>query len=246
MIGDPGCDRAWNDAQRSVTEHVVLAVEEYDVVTEVEVRGVVHAELDQPCVVSRLPLATLHEQPGVRDLAVAAAVVEVEVAAHDDVHLGRIETFAFERRPDAAAGSRSAVNIESRPWSLVGECARSGCSPVSNSTRPSGCSRRYAATGIRNSPDWPLIITPASLVSHPQARDGCAGTARIDVSTYAPLMTERMIKANGVDICTEAFGDPDDTPILLIMGASASMLLWPEEFCEAARRGALRDPLRQP
>jgi pimeloyl-ACP methyl ester carboxylesterase len=45
-------------------------------------------------------------------------------------------------------------------------------------------------------------------------------------------MTERMIKSDGDDICTEAFGDPSDTPILLIMGASASMLMWPDDFCE--------------
>jgi pimeloyl-ACP methyl ester carboxylesterase len=50
-------------------------------------------------------------------------------------------------------------------------------------------------------------------------------------------MTERMIKSNGVDICTEAFGDPSATPILLIMGASASMLMWPEEFCEQLAAG---------
>ena len=56
-------------------------------------------------------------------------------------------------------------------------------------------------------------------------------------------MTERMIKANGVDICTEAFGDPSDPPILLVMGASASMLMWPDEFCErlaAAGRYVIR------
>jgi len=56
-------------------------------------------------------------------------------------------------------------------------------------------------------------------------------------------MTEHMIKANGVDICTEAFGDPSDPPVLLIMGASASMLMWPETFCErlaAAGRFVIR------
>ena len=58
-----------------------------------------------------------------------------------------------------------------------------------------------------------------------------------NVSAYAPSMTERMIKSNGVDICTEAFGDPSATPILLIMGASASMLMWPEEFCEQLAAG---------
>jgi hypothetical protein len=33
-----------------------------------------------------------------------------------------------------------------------------------------------------------------------------------------------MIEANGVELCTEAFGDPADAPILLIMGIGASML----------------------
>ena len=40
-----------------------------------------------------------------------------------------------------------------------------------------------------------------------------------------------MIEANGVELCTEAFGDPDDPAILLVMGVSASMLWWEEGFC---------------
>ena len=40
-----------------------------------------------------------------------------------------------------------------------------------------------------------------------------------------------MIEANGVELCTEAFGDPVDPPILLIMGIGASMLWWEEGFC---------------
>ena len=44
-------------------------------------------------------------------------------------------------------------------------------------------------------------------------------------------VTERMIEANGVELCTEAFGNPADPPILLIMGIGASMLLWEEGFC---------------
>ena len=40
-----------------------------------------------------------------------------------------------------------------------------------------------------------------------------------------------MIEANGVELCTEAFGDPADAPILLIMGIEASMLWWEEDFC---------------
>jgi pimeloyl-ACP methyl ester carboxylesterase len=40
-----------------------------------------------------------------------------------------------------------------------------------------------------------------------------------------------MIEANGVELCTEAFGDPADAPILLVMGMGGSMLWWEEEFC---------------
>jgi pimeloyl-ACP methyl ester carboxylesterase len=44
-------------------------------------------------------------------------------------------------------------------------------------------------------------------------------------------VAERMIEAKGVELCTEAFGDPADPPILLIMGIGASMLWWEEGFC---------------
>lgn len=43
--------------------------------------------------------------------------------------------------------------------------------------------------------------------------------------------TTKTIRANGVEIATEAFGDPSAPPVLLIMGAMASMLWWPEDFC---------------
>lgn len=42
---------------------------------------------------------------------------------------------------------------------------------------------------------------------------------------------ERVIRDSGVEIATEAFGDPANPRVLLIMGAMASMLWWPEEFC---------------
>ncbi|HEU5066485.1 MAG TPA: alpha/beta fold hydrolase [Gaiellaceae bacterium] len=44
-------------------------------------------------------------------------------------------------------------------------------------------------------------------------------------------MAERMIEANGVELCTSSFGDQGDPPILLIMGNGASMLWWDEGFC---------------
>jgi pimeloyl-ACP methyl ester carboxylesterase len=40
-----------------------------------------------------------------------------------------------------------------------------------------------------------------------------------------------MIKANGVELCTEHLGDPGDPPILLVMGTGGSMLWWEEGFC---------------
>lgn len=48
---------------------------------------------------------------------------------------------------------------------------------------------------------------------------------------------ERMIAANGIEICTESFGDPADPTILLVMGASASMLLWDDVFCDLLADG---------
>ncbi|MBU8772629.1 alpha/beta fold hydrolase [Cytobacillus oceanisediminis] len=44
-------------------------------------------------------------------------------------------------------------------------------------------------------------------------------------------MTERILKINNVDICTESFGNAKDPAILLIMGAMTSLDWWDEEFC---------------
>ena len=49
---------------------------------------------------------------------------------------------------------------------------------------------------------------------------------------------ERFVRANGIDICYEAFGDPTAEPMLLIMGLGAQMVLWDDLFCaELAARG---------
>lgn len=45
-------------------------------------------------------------------------------------------------------------------------------------------------------------------------------------------MTEKLIEADGIELATQAFGDPADEPVLLIMGVMASMLWWPDGFCE--------------
>ncbi|WP_028801040.1 alpha/beta fold hydrolase [Streptomyces sp. 142MFCol3.1] len=50
-------------------------------------------------------------------------------------------------------------------------------------------------------------------------------------------MTERMVEVDGVELCTESFGDPSDPPVLLIMGTGASMLWWDEGFCRMLVEG---------
>ena len=55
-----------------------------------------------------------------------------------------------------------------------------------------------------------------------------------------------MIDVNGVELCTEPFGDPVDPPILLIMGIGGSMLWWEEGFTPRRAEGfvdAMRDAL---
>src|SRR5436309_14624998 len=50
-------------------------------------------------------------------------------------------------------------------------------------------------------------------------------------------LLERMIEVSGVELCTEAFGDPADRPILRVMGIGASMLWWEEGFCRMLADG---------
>jgi pimeloyl-ACP methyl ester carboxylesterase len=50
-------------------------------------------------------------------------------------------------------------------------------------------------------------------------------------------MAERMIEANGVELCSEAFGRLGDPPIVLITGTGGSMLWWDESFCRMLAGG---------
>lgn len=43
---------------------------------------------------------------------------------------------------------------------------------------------------------------------------------------------EQLLEVNGVELCVEAFGNPANTAIVLVAGASASMLWWDAELCE--------------
>jgi pimeloyl-ACP methyl ester carboxylesterase len=53
-----------------------------------------------------------------------------------------------------------------------------------------------------------------------------------------PGVEAEIVRANGVDICVQTFGDPTDPAILLIMGSSASMDWWEDEFCERLAAGS--------
>jgi pimeloyl-ACP methyl ester carboxylesterase len=52
------------------------------------------------------------------------------------------------------------------------------------------------------------------------------------------VSNERIVRANGVDLCLETFGDPANPAILLIAGAASSMLSWEDDFCERLAAGS--------
>src|SRR5258708_38733755 len=47
-------------------------------------------------------------------------------------------------------------------------------------------------------------------------------------------------KGNGIDIWHQEFGDPSLPPLLLLMGAGAQSLYWPEPLCLMLAEGGLR------
>ena len=47
-----------------------------------------------------------------------------------------------------------------------------------------------------------------------------------------------LVKANGIELCHDTFGDRSAPPLVLIMGLAAQMIAWDDEFCAAlAGRG---------
>ncbi len=53
-----------------------------------------------------------------------------------------------------------------------------------------------------------------------------------------PRTDERMIASNGVSLCCDTFGDPQNPALVLIMGLGAQMIIWDADFCTAlAERG---------
>ena len=48
---------------------------------------------------------------------------------------------------------------------------------------------------------------------------------------------DHIVRANGVDLCVEAFGDPSDLAIVLIHGGGGSMMSWEDDLCERLAGG---------
>ena len=60
-------------------------------------------------------------------------------------------------------------------------------------------------------------------------------------------MTTGTAPSNGIEIAYETHGDPNDEPLLLVMGLGAQLIAWPIELVDAlVDRGFYVDPLRQP
>jgi len=53
-------------------------------------------------------------------------------------------------------------------------------------------------------------------------------------------MTEHIIETNHIKLWYEDFGRPEDTAVLLIMGAQAQGIVWPDYFCEDLARQGFR------
>ena len=45
-------------------------------------------------------------------------------------------------------------------------------------------------------------------------------------------MTDQFVPANGIELCYEEFGKPENPSIVLIMGLGTQMIVWPEALCQ--------------
>jgi pimeloyl-ACP methyl ester carboxylesterase len=56
--------------------------------------------------------------------------------------------------------------------------------------------------------------------------------------TRVGASSKRVVRANGVDLCVETFGDPASPALLLVAGAGQSMDWWEDELCERLADGS--------
>ena len=45
------------------------------------------------------------------------------------------------------------------------------------------------------------------------------------------LMASKTVTSQSLELFTESIGSPDDIPVVLVMGATASAVWWPDAFC---------------
>jgi pimeloyl-ACP methyl ester carboxylesterase len=67
-----------------------------------------------------------------------------------------------------------------------------------------------------------------------------SGAGRRHTGMTNPTVTqspEKIVPANGVEVCVQTFGPTDAVPVLLIGGAACSMLYWDDEFCAQLAAG---------
>ncbi len=71
----------------------------------------------------------------------------------------------------------------------------------------------------------------ADELGHAQDAPGAPAAPRVSEELFAPI-------APGVELCYQTFGDPDDEPLLLVMGLGGPMTWWDPDFCRMlAHRG---------
>ena len=52
------------------------------------------------------------------------------------------------------------------------------------------------------------------------------------------MSSHAFVRANGIQLCYETFGDPANPPLVLIMGLATQMIVWDDDFCSLlAARG---------
>jgi hypothetical protein len=47
---------------------------------------------------------------------------------------------------------------------------------------------------------------------------------------HGTVISPRTVRANGIDLCYEIFGDAEAEPMVLIMGLGAQMIHWDDDF----------------
>ncbi len=62
----------------------------------------------------------------------------------------------------------------------------------------------------------------------------------LDTSAGSRPRATHRLDVGAVRLAAETFGNPDDIAIVLVMGANASMLWWPDELCDALAQSGYR------